>query len=222
MTGAIVAIDGPSASGKSSTAAAVAKALGAMHLDSGALYRGLARVALDLPDSTPELVLRAAELRGLELRVDGAEIAPYLDGLPAESAIRSAAVTAAASAIAGRPAIRAWVNERLRATARHGGRLVLDGRDIGTVVFPQAEVKIFLTASPESRARRRLLQRGDAFDPAAVARETALLAARDAADANRPVAPLRQATDSIVVDTTNLSFQEQVDVIVAVARKRLP
>jgi cytidylate kinase len=222
MSGSIVAIDGPSASGKSSTAAAVARALGALHVDSGALYRGLARVGLDLPGSSAEALLRSAELRGLELRVDGAEIAPFLDGVPAESAIRTPAVTAAAAAIAAHPAIRAWVNERLRATARHGGRLVLDGRDIGTVVFPEARVKIFLTATAESRARRRLLQRGQPLDPAGVDREAALLAARDAADIERPVAPLRQAADAIQLDTTNLSFQEQVDAIVAIARGRLP
>jgi cytidylate kinase len=221
MTVDVVAIDGPSASGKSSTAAAVAKALGAFHLDSGALYRGLARVALDLPSLEPEAVLESAEIRGLELRAAGAEIAPYLDGIAAESAIRTPAVTAGASAIAAVPNIREWVNARLRAAARPCHRLVLDGRDIGTVVFPDAKVKIFLTATPEARAHRRLLQRGEAFDPAAVDRETAALAARDAADATRPVAPLRQAADAIVVDTTRLSFQAQVDAIVAVARQRL-
>jgi cytidylate kinase len=145
-----------------------------------------------------------------------------LDGIPAESSIRTPAVTARASAIAGEPPIRDWVNARLRAAARQPGRLVLDGRDIGTVVFPEARLKVFLTATPESRARRRLLQRGDSLDPATLERETEALAARDAADMARPVAPLRQAPDAIVVDTTRMSFQEQVDVIVGLARARLP
>ncbi len=221
MTSEVIAIDGPSASGKSSTAAAVAKAIGAVHLDSGALYRGLARVSLELSDPDPRAVLRAAESRGLELRASGGEIVPYLDGNPAEAAIRTPAVTAAASVIAGQPSIREWVNARLRAVARQGGRVVLDGRDIGTIVFPNAAVKIFLTASAGSRARRRLLQRGEAADPAALDRETAALAARDAADAARPIAPLRQAADAIVVDTTELAFQAQVEAIVGIVRQRL-
>jgi cytidylate kinase len=99
---------------------------------------------------------------------------------------------------------------------------VLDGRDIGTVVFPEAAVKIFLLATPEARAERRLRQRGEDVSPDRLAVEAAALAARDAADSARPVAPLRQAKDAVVIDTTFLDFQAQIDAIVAVARKSLP
>ena len=113
----VVAIDGPAASGKSSTAAAVAQALGALHLDSGALYRGLTRVALDEGTVDPERILAAADRRQLVLRLEGAEIAPFLDGAPAEHLIRSADVTARVSEIAALGPCRDWVNVRLRAAA---------------------------------------------------------------------------------------------------------
>jgi cytidylate kinase len=131
-------------------------------------------------------------------------------------------VTAAVSAIAAVPSVRDWVNDRLRSAARHCHPLVLDGRDIGTVVFPEAVLKVFLTATPEARARRRLQQRGDPVSSQALARETAALAARDAADRARDVAPLRQAADAVVLDTTEMSFEEQVEAIVGLARRRLP
>lgn len=217
----VIAIDGPAASGKSSTAAAVAKALGALHLDSGALYRGLTRVALDEGTTDPGLVLEAAERRQLVLRLDGAEITPYLDGAPAEPLIRSPEVTAGVSEVAAIDRCRDWVNVRLRAAAAGDRVLVLDGRDIGTAVFPDAQLKVFLTASPESRARRRLAQRGQLFDAQSLAGETATLAARDAADSSRPIAPLRQADDAVVLDTTRLSFRAQVDLVVELAAKVL-
>ncbi len=217
----VIAIDGPAASGKSSTAAAVAKALGALHLDSGALYRGLTRVALDEGTTDPDGVLEAAARRQLVLRLDGAEIAPYLDGTPAEPLIRSPEVTAGVSEIAAIGPCRDWVNARLRAAGGGDRVLVLDGRDIGTAVFPDARLKVFLTASPESRARRRLAQRGELFDAQSVARETASLAARDATDSSRPIAPLRQADDAVEVDTTHLTFRAQVDLIVGLAAKVL-
>jgi cytidylate kinase len=210
----VIAIDGPAASGKSSTAAAVARALGGHHLDSGALYRGLTRVALDAASEQPGVIRSAAEARGLQLRLEGREIVPYLDGGPAESRIRTADVTAAVSALSAVPALRDWVNQRLRVAATEDRVLVLDGRDIGTAVFPAALLKIFLTATPEARARRRLEQRGDAPSPEAIAAEAALLAARDVADSNRLVAPLRRADDAVVIDTTDLTFEEQVSAIV--------
>jgi cytidylate kinase len=118
--------------------------------------------------------------------------------------------------------IREWVNIHLRATVRAGMDVVVDGRDIGTVVFPDALLKIFLTASPEARAGRRLVQRGSPTDPGTVAEEATLLAARDQADSTRAVAPLRRADDAIDLDTTSLSFADQVARIVSLARNRLP
>ncbi len=221
MIARVIAIDGPAASGKSSTAAAVARELGASHLDSGALYRGLTLIALELGQDDPVGIVAEADRRGLVLEHDGAEIVPFLDGRPAEAQIRSEAVTGAVSRIAALPALREWVNARLRDAATLERILVLDGRDIGTAVFPDAKLKVFLTASPEARARRRLAQRGEMFDSDTVRAEANLLAARDASDASRAVAPLRRAADAILVDTTDLSFREQVDRIVTAARKAL-
>jgi len=230
MSGGVIAIDGPSASGKSSTARAVAEALGFAHLDSGSLYRGVTLVALReaarrglakgaaVSKLSPETVLRAAEDRGLMLQPDGIGFAAYLEGEPAEQALRSAEVTAHVSAIAAIPVVREWVNSRLRAMVRAGQDVVVDGRDIGTVVFPDADLKIFLTASAEARAGRRISQRGMAVEPADLDAETQALAARDHADSTREFAPLRPARDAIHLDTTTLDFAEQVRFIVDRAR----
>jgi CMP/dCMP kinase len=239
LAGAVVAIDGPSASGKSSTARAVAERLGFHHLDSGSLYRGVTLVALrelrrrdpeggepgersdPLEQIAPEQVLRAAEERGLMLVPDGHGFAAYLEGGPVDAAIRSADVTRSVSAVSAAPVIREWVNSRLREMVRAGRSVVVDGRDIGTVVFPEAQLKVFLTASPETRAGRRVGQRGETADAAALAREAATLAARDHADSTRAVAPLRPAEDAVLLDSTALSFEQQVDRIVGLARARL-
>jgi cytidylate kinase len=218
----IIAIDGPSASGKSTTASAVARALGAVHLDSGALYRALTVVALDLDDRSPAAILGSAAARGLALQPGGGDLVPFLDGRDAEPRIRSPEVTALVSEVSAMPAIRDWVNTRLRQAAEGDGPLVLDGRDIGTAVFPNAPVKVFLTATPEARARRRLLQRGETADPDRVAREAARLAERDRVDSTRAVAPLRKADDAVLLDTTLLSFDEQVGAIVGLVRQRFP
>ncbi len=231
MSGGVIAIDGPSASGKSSTARAVAEALGFAHLDSGSLYRGVTLVALRegarrgctgseaVRDLSPETVLRAAEDRGLMLQSDGVGFAAYLDGEPAEDAIRSGEVTAHVSAIAAIPVVREWVNTRLRALVRAGQNVVVDGRDIGTVVFPDADLKIFLTASPEARAGRRISQRGRAVGPGDMDAETQALAARDHADSTREIAPLKAAGDSVHLDTTTMDFADQVGFIVERARQ---
>ena len=230
MKGGVIAIDGPSASGKSSTARAVAEALGFAHLDSGALYRGVTLVALreaarrgqaqgdPLRLLDPETILRAAEDRGLMLQPDGAGFAAYLEGEPVDAEIRGARVTSCVSAVSALPVIREWVNSRLRAMVRTGRDVVVDGRDIGTVVFPDADLKVFLTATPEARARRRISQRGMEVDPARLQEESAALAARDHADSTRPVAPLRVADDAVRLDTTALNFEDQVTRIVALAR----
>lgn len=230
MSGAVIAIDGPSASGKSSTARAVAEAMGFAHLDSGSLYRAVTLVALrelarrDLRGADligtlgPEAILRAAEDRGLMLQPDGAGFTTYLEGEPVDDEIREADVTAHVSAVSAIPVIREWINSRLRATVRAGRDVVVDGRDIGTVVFPDADLKIFLTATPEARAGRRITQRGAEVDPQRLEAEAAALAARDQADSSRAVAPLRRAEDAIAVDTTRLRFPEQVKAIVELAR----
>jgi len=232
MSGVVIAIDGPAASGKSSTARAVAEALGFSHLDSGSLYRGVTLVALreaarrgavgePLSGVSADTILRAAEDRGLLLYPDGAGFAAYLEGEPVDEAIRDAEVTRHVSAVSAIPVVREWVNTRLRALVREGRDVVVDGRDIGTVVFPDADLKVFLTASAETRAGRRISQRGHVIDVDELARETAALAARDAADSDRPVAPLRRAEDAVDVDTTRMTFTDQVARIVELARRRV-
>lgn len=215
----VVAIDGPAASGKSSTAAAVAKRLGFLHVDSGALYRGLTRVALDTGRPFgPDRILAQAERRGLAYRAGEGGLTIWLDDQPAESRIRAEDVTAAVSEVSAIPAIREWVNQRLRALATPDRVLVLDGRDIGTAVFPDAVLKVFLVAAPEVRAERRLRQRGDEVEPDRLQAEADRIAARDAADSTRAVAPLQPAQDAVRIDTSGLRFEEQVDRIVALAR----
>jgi cytidylate kinase len=224
----LIALDGPSASGKSSTARAVAQALGWSHLDSGALYRGLTLVALEIASARgdtaerldPRAILAAAEDRGLQLHSDGTTFIVYLDGFPKDDAIRTPEVTAHVSAVSAIPEIRLWVDQRMREMVRDGLAVVVDGRDIGSVVFPEAPLKVFLTATPEARASRRLSQRGQAIDPAALARESGALAQRDHKDSTREVAPLIRAPGALLLDSTALSFEEQVAWIVARAKER--
>jgi cytidylate kinase len=230
VKGGVIAIDGPSASGKSSTARAVAESVGFAHLDSGSLYRGVTLVALreasrrghpggdPLAVLNPETILRAAEDRGLMLQPDGAGFAAYLEGVPVDPELRGAEVTAHVSALSAVPVVREWINSRLRAMVRAGRDVVVDGRDIGTVVFPDAELKVFLTATPEARAGRRVTQRGGEDTDRAVAVEAEALAARDRADSSRIVAPLKAADDAILLDTTAMTFADQVRIIVELAR----
>jgi cytidylate kinase len=227
----VIAIDGPAASGKSSTAALVAERLGWAHLDSGALYRALTLAALDGlgeraggDEGWPvQRILALADELPVRLVLSGASFRPEVAGVDVAEAIRSDRVTAHVSAVAALPAVRVWVNARQReAVGTHPDGVVVDGRDIGTVVFPDAPLKVFLTATPEERARRRLGQRGQPVDEERVARESAELAARDHADASRPVAPLKPADDAVRVDSTRLSLAEQVDHVVALAHRRFP
>jgi cytidylate kinase len=152
------------------------------------------------------------------LQPDGAGFAAYFEGEPVDTEIRSEEVTAEVSAISAIPVVREWINARVRSLVRAGQDVVVDGRDIGTVVFPDADLKIFLTASPETRAGRRISQRGAAVEPEGLDAETTALAARDRADSTRAVAPLRPADDAIHLDTTGMSFAEQVQFIVDRAR----
>jgi cytidylate kinase len=226
MASRIVAIDGPSAAGKSSTARAVAEALGFLHLDSGALYRGVTLVAIRAEsdkkrqprDVDPMALVQELDRRRLTMQVNGPKFSVYLDSRLVDGPIRSHEVTQSVSEVAAIPPVRTWVTARVRELAV-GQSVVVDGRDIGSVVFPDAGLKIFLTASPATRARRRLLQRGEGVSPERVEREAGALVARDSADASRDVAPLVQPPDAIPVDGTRLSFDEQVEVIAGHARR---
>lgn len=216
----VIAIDGPAASGKSSTARAVAEALGLVHIDSGALYRTAAWLSVEHGIDDPESLARAAAAAEVELVRTGTTLTVTIAGHPAEPAIRAPEVTARVSAVAAMPPVRRWVDALLHEAVRRHGGAVLDGRDIGTVVFPDAALKVFLTANPAARARRRLRQDGLTDDEGAVRAEADRLAARDRLDADREVAPLRQAPDALALDTTALGFAEQVATIVSWARSR--
>lgn len=214
--GMVVAIDGPAASGKSSTARWVAERLGYRHVDSGALYRAATAAVLSVHAEseawTGDQVVRAA--KGIVLVDQGASLAPAQDGLLLDEEARGPLVTRHVSRAAALPEVRQWVNEQVRRAAL-GRDVVVDGRDIGTVVFPDAEVKVFLVADPWERARRRLLQRlGRVPSAEEIAVETERLVQRDARDATQTV----QAKDAVLVDTTYLTQEEQVDRIVALAR----
>ncbi|HEV2670105.1 MAG TPA: (d)CMP kinase [Gemmatimonadales bacterium] len=233
----VIAIDGPAASGKSSTAGLVAQQLGWAHLDSGALYRALTLASLDnigeqgagSSEQWPaQQIVGLAERLPVRLVLVGKQFRPEVAGADVEQAIRSDRVTRYVSMLAAIPAVRTWVNTQQRRAVQGGagsggfGGVVVDGRDIGTVVFPEAPLKIFLTATPDARARRRLSQRGQEVDGELVRRESEVLAARDAADSNRRIAPLRPAGDAVVLDTTALTLDDQVLRVVELARQRFP
>lgn len=221
----VIAIDGPAASGKSSTAARVAQALGWAHLDSGALYRAVTLATIDhlSPPWSAQRILGLAEDLPVRLVLVGDTFQPEVAGVQVEAAIRSERVTMQVSAVAAIPEVRRWVNARQRdGVAAHPAGVVVDGRDIGTVVFPDAPLKVFLTATAQERAKRRLTQRGQGVDETRLAQESLALEARDHADASRPVAPLRPADDAMLLDSTRLSLDEQVKEVVTLARERFP
>jgi cytidylate kinase len=211
----LVAIDGPAGSGKSSVARAVAGELGVVDLNTGAAYRAVALVALregvDLEDG-PSLaeVSRRVSLDGRGARVDGA--------LVPEEELRTPEVSAAASTVSARPEVRAVLLDVQRAAAekaRERGGAVVEGRDIGTVVLPDAELKIYLSAAPEERARRRAHQTGREAELESI-REA--MKKRDRQDSERTSSPLKAAPDAVVLDTTALSLDEVVSRVLDLAR----
>jgi cytidylate kinase len=203
----VVALDGPAGAGKSTVARAVASALGFTYLDSGAMYRSVALAALQRG------VEPAAVARGLRIEL-GDRI--LLDGRDVTDEIRTPAVSEAASRAAADPAVReAMVEQQRRMLAE--GDWVAEGRDIGTVVAPGAEVKVFLTASPEERARRRAAELG--VDPATVLAEQTI---RDQRDSTREHSPLAPAPGAVELDTTGLTLDEVVQRIVELVRQAVP
>jgi len=201
----IIAVDGPGGSGKSTVSRKLAERLGWLHLDTGAFYRAatlaVLRAGVDL--AVESEVVGAVSVRTF-VQENGRM---YLDGEDVSVDIRSLEVTASVSAVAALPEVRRVMVSHQRAwVARHGGDVVVEGRDIGTVVFPEADLKIWLSASAEERARRRALQTGE--DPAVVMKE---LDRRDRADSGRKVSPLTPAEDAIHLDTTGMTVDEVVD-----------
>ncbi|QPN68461.1 bifunctional pantoate--beta-alanine ligase/(d)CMP kinase [Synechococcus sp. CBW1006] len=221
----IVAIDGPAGAGKSTVTRAFAQRLGLLYLDTGAMYRALTwwvqRQGLDLSslaDLAPQLQLLDLQL---SLAEDGSQRVK-LDGQDVTEAIRSPAVTALVSQVAAQPCVRNVLTRQQQALGRRGG-LVAEGRDIGTAVFPDAELKVFLTATPAERARRRALdleQRGFAVPP--LAELEAQIAERDHLDSTRAVAPLLQAEDAVALVTDGLTIEAVIQRLVDLFRERVP
>jgi cytidylate kinase len=196
----IVAIDGPAGAGKSTVARAVARALGYTYLDSGAMYRAVALASLRGRD----------DVAGLDIAMDNGAV--RLDGEDVTHLIRTPEVSEKASAVAARPAVRAALVAKQRELLSHGD-WVAEGRDIGTVVAPDAQLKVFLTASPEERARRRAAELG-----LPVEQVLADLVDRDERDTGREHSPLLAADDAVEVDTTGLSIDDVVEKIAGFAR----
>lgn len=225
----VVTLDGPAGSGKSTTARAVARRLGFLHLDSGALYRAVTLALLEAanaPEGRPENgwdEVTPEELDGFRIRLErtpeGFEVR-IGERAPGE-ALRTPEVTGRVARVAAIPAVRDWLLQAQRETGAAGG-VVADGRDMGTVVFPEAEVKVFLVADLEERARRRLLETegsAAAADGERVRAEARRLARRDEEDAGRKEAPLRKAPDARELDTTALDFEAQVEAVVEMVRR---
>jgi len=219
----VVTIDGPAAAGKSTTARAVALRLGCLYLDSGALYRALAVLVLRRgirPEEQERVAALVADV-DLDLVPEPEGTRVLVDGADVTAEIRLPQVSEAASRLAEQPAVRERLGEVQRRVASRRS-VVVEGRDTGTVVFPDAAVKIYLDASSAARARRRwreLAQRGVAVDLAEVQAD---VERRDRRDRERELAPLVAAPGSVVVDTTGLSLEEQVEKVLGVIRSRLP
>jgi cytidylate kinase len=192
-------------------------------VDSGAVYRACTLIALEqlgAPPWSADAIVVAAQQKPVVVRTELGKFEVLIAGGSAEPAIRSADVTARVSTVAAMSPVREFVNALLRSAAAGGG-VVMDGRDIGTVVFPDAEVKVYMIAEPEVRARRRLHERGEQADRQSVERTRGSLEERDTRDSTRSVAPLAMAPGAVLIDTTDLPFEAQVGKVVELVR-RLP
>jgi cytidylate kinase len=208
----VIAIDGPAGAGKSTVARAVAAELGFTYLDSGAMYRSVALAALEAGIDPGDSAALGTLAAGLEVGFDGRRV--LLGGRDVSDAIRRPEVTADASRVSIHPAVREAMVARQRSLIE-AGDYVAEGRDIGTVVSPEAPLKVFLTASDEERARRRAAETGEDFASVLTAQQR-----RDARDTEREHGALRPAADAVELDTTGLSLEAVVGRVVALARER--
>ena len=212
----IIAVDGWSSTGKSTFAKLVAKHFGFLYLDSGAMYRGVTLLALENgmtgPDGIDETALKAALDAGFDLhfeRPDDGGTRLFSGTRDIEREIRTMEVSSQVSPVSAVPFVRSWVDERLHAFSVNG-RVIMDGRDIGTTVFPEAELKIFMTASDEVRAQRRYDELRQKGTPATMEEVMANLKERDYIDSHRETSPLRRAEDAFVLDNSDMNLHEEL------------
>ena len=214
----IIAIDGPSGAGKGTVARAVARELGYRHVDSGAMYRAVGWKALrdgvSLDDDASGTALAARSV------IEVSNTAVIIDAIDVTRAIRTPEIDRAAAAVARLPGVRRVLVARQREMGA-GGAIVMEGRDIGTVVYPNADVKVYLDASPEERARRRASDAAHSGVPAAVSEVATLLTQRDEIDRTRTASPLFAAPDAVVVDTTGKNVDEVVGEVLSVVKRTM-
>ena len=215
----IVAVDGPSGAGKGTVARATARALDYSHVDTGAMYRAVAWLVVQQHGRVDADGAGAAARVARDAAIDVNDGAVRIDGHDVTAAIRTPEIDMAAAAVARLPEVRAALVERQRSLGRAGG-VVMEGRDIGTVVFPDADVKIYLDASPEERARRRAADPAHTGGGAGVAHVAEGLAARDKSDSSRSVSPLTKAVDAVYIDTTGLAVEDVVAQVLALVNER--
>ena len=218
MKNFIIAIDGPSGAGKGTIARTLAARLGYRHVDTGAMYRAVGWKALRDGISLDDEAAVAVLARNADLRVEGGVVS--IDGHDVTSAIRTPDIDRAAAAVARLPRVRDTLVERQRRFAENGG-VVMEGRDIGTVVFPEADVKIYLDASAEERARRRAGDPAHTGGQAGQAAVAASIEARDRSDTTRTASPLMPASDAVQIDTTHMPIEQVVERVMDLVSRRI-